>query len=379
MSKIRYDNLGPTKILRLYDPQIPFHAFVVIDNTARGPALGGVRITKEVNIDEVARLARTMTFKSAAADLHLGGGKAGIVADPQDPKIEQIVRRFARMIARLDDYIPAPDMGSNETMMAWIKDEIGRVAGLPEEMGGLPLDKLGATGYGLAACAEIACRHIGLPLQRARIAVQGFGNVGSAAARFFAEHGATLVALSDRQGTAFASEGLDLSAALDAHRRGEDMVAAAGGELLQQEAIFGIDCDILVPAATPDVIRADNQRQIRARMVLEGANIPATAEAERLLAERGVLVVPDFIANAGGLIMAAAEYYGKTEAEAFDEIRSKLHSNTEEVLTHSRKNQQLPRKAGEEIALKRVLAAMQAPPQRHAVRLIDQAGDRLLG
>jgi len=379
MNEIRYDTLGPTKILQLYDPRIPFHAFVVIDNTARGPALGGVRITPEVNLSEVARLARTMTYKSAAAGLHLGGGKSGIIAAADNPQIEQIVRSFARMIARLDDYIPAPDMGSNETMMVWIKEEIGRVAGLPEELGGLPLDKLGATGFGLAACAEIACRHIDLPLAGARVAIQGFGNVGSAAARFLVERGAVLVALSDRQGTAYDAGGLNLNAALGAHRRNENMVAAAGGELLPQEAIFGIDCDILVPAATADVIRADNQAQVRARMILEGANIPATVEAEQLLAARGVLVVPDFIANAGGLIMAAAEYYGKTEDEAFEEIRDNLHHNTAEILDHSRKEQVLPRRAAEEIALRRVLDAMQTPPPPHPARLIEQARDRLLG
>jgi len=379
MKEIRYDNLGPARVVHLYDPEIPFHAHVVVDNTARGPSLGGVRITPEVSPVEVARLARTMTFKSAAAGLYLGGGKSGIVADPQDPRIEEIVRRFARSIARMDDYIPAPDMGSNETMMAWIKEEIGRVAGLPEELGGLPLDKLGATGFGLAACAELAGRQTGIPLEGARIAIQGFGNVGSAAARFLADRGAILVALSDRQGTAFCVTGLDLDAALKARARGEDMVAAAGGEHLPQHAIFGVDCDILIPAATPDVIRADNQEQIRARMLLEGANIPATREAERLLAERGILVVPDFIANAGGLIMAAAEYYGKTEQEAFEQIRNNLHHNTEEILAHSRQQQLLPRQAAEEIALARVLEAMRKPPRPHPVRLIEQAEDRLLG
>lgn len=379
MNEICYDNLGPVRISHLYDPEIPFHAFVVIDNTARGPSLGGVRITHDVTPEEVARLARTMTFKSAAAGLYLGGGKSGIVADPQHPRIEEIVRRFARMIARMDDYIPAPDMGSNETMMAWIKEEIGRVAGLPEELGGLPLDKLGATGYGLSVCAEVACQQIGLPLNGARIAIQGFGNVGSAAARFLADQGAVLVALSDREGTAWSGQGLDLPAALKAHDQGGDMVAAAGGDRLPQEAIFGIDCDILIPAATPDVIRADNQGQIHARMLLEGANIPATREAEQLLAERGVLVVPDFIANAGGLIMAAAEYYGKTEQEAFDEIRTNLHHNTSEILQHSRRESILPRQAAEDIALARVLEAMRRPPRPRPLRLIEQAADRLLG
>jgi len=356
--EIRFDDIGPSKILQLYAPEIPFRAVVVIDNTARGPALGGVRVSPEVDVTEVYRLARTMTFKSALADLPHGGGKSGIVVDPRHPRIEQIFRTFARLICSLTDYIPAPDMGCNEASMAWIRDEIGRVAGLPEEIGGLPLDKLGATGYGLAACAEVACEHAGLRLEGARVAIQGMGSVGRAAARFLARRGAVLVAATDSRGGLHSPGGLPVEELNAVKERTGKVGALETGRLIRPEEIFGIDCDILIPAATPDVIHEGNLGKIRARIILEGANIPATANAERMLAGKGVLVVPDFIANAGGLIMAAMEYAGKSADEAFAAIDEKIRANSLHILKKAAAEGTLPREAAERLARERVLAAM---------------------
>jgi len=355
---IQYDDIGPAKILQIYAPQVPFKAMVVVDNTARGPALGGVRVSPEVDVEEVYRLARTMTFKSAVADLPHGGGKAGIIADPKDPNIERIFRTFARLIGNLSDYIPAPDMGCHEGAMAWIHDEIGRVAGLPEEIGGLPLDKLGATGFGLAECAEIACGHAGIELSGARVAIQGFGSVGRAAARFFAEKGARIVAASDSRGAVQDSQGLPLESLCNAKDREGTVKACREGRDIEGEALFGVDCDILIPAATPDVINEGNAPGIKARLILEGANIPATGEAERMLAGRGVLIVPDFIANAGGLIMAAMEYAGRGETESFAAITEKIRANTARILDKARDEKILPRQAAEGIARERVENAM---------------------
>ncbi len=153
MNGIRVDNLGPLKVVHFYFARTDFRAILVVDNAALGPSIGGVRVSPSVTIEEVTRLARTMTLKNSASDLHHGGGKAGIIADPSSPHIERYFRLFARQIRDFSDYIPGPDMGSNEESMAWIYDEIGRAVGLPEEIGGLPLDKLGATGFGLAECA----------------------------------------------------------------------------------------------------------------------------------------------------------------------------------------------------------------------------------
>lgn len=360
MNNIYFDDLGPAKIIHLYDPKIRFKAVVVIDNTALGPAIGGVRVAPTVTVQEVVRLARTMTLKSAVAGLPHGGGKSGIITDPKDPRIEQIFRSFARMIRDLREYIPAPDMGCDERSMTWIQDEIGRVCGLPENRGGLPLDKLGATGFGLAECAEVACAQIGMEISSARFAIQGFGSVGTAVARTLTAKGARMVAVSDSRGTLFDVEGLDIDQ-VSKIKKDRGSVIHAAGQALEREAVFAVDCDILIPAATPDVIHLGNQAQIKARLILEGANIPATLEAEQVLAERGVLVVPDFIANAGGLIMAAMEYAGGTETEAFAAISSKLKNNTAMILDTSQNEGVLPRAAAEQLARKRVQKAMGEP------------------
>lgn len=358
MKTIEFDELGPAKVLQIHDPQSGLRGVVVVDNIALGPAIGGVRISPGVTPLEVSRLARTMTLKSAVAGLDHGGGKAGIVADPKQENIEQLFRAFARMMGGVEEYIPAPDMGSDETMMVWVKEEIGRVLGLPEEVGGLPLDKLGATGFGLAECAEIACGHAGLPLRGATVAIQGFGNVGRAAARFLVEKGAIVVAASDSRGTLTHSEGLDVEALVRIKQDQGSVVASPRGTVLPGDAVFGLDCDILVPAATPDVIHRGNLEQVKARLVLQGANIPVTMEAERMLAQRGVLVVPDFIANAGGLIMAAMEYRKKSAPEAFDAIKQKIQENTERILQKAQQDGLLPRAAAEQLAVERVKAAM---------------------
>lgn len=359
MKTIEFDELGPAKVLQVYDHEIGLHGFVVVDNIALGTAIGGVRISPSVTPFEVSRLARTMTLKSSIAGLDHGGGKAGIVADPKQENIEQIFRAFARMMGGVEEYVPAPDMGSDERMMVWVKEEIGRVLGLPEEIGGLPLDKLGATGYGVAECAEIACSYVDLQLRGARVAIQGFGNVGRAAARFLAEKGAVIIAANDSKGTLAHSDGLHVDELIETKLKKGTVIESTQGTALPAEAIFELDCDILVPAATPDVIHRDNQHQVKAKLILQGANIPVTLEAEEILAKRGVLVVPDFIANAGGLIMAAMEYRQKSAQEAFVAIERKIQKNTDKILQKAQKESLLPRTAAERLAIERVQAAME--------------------
>jgi glutamate dehydrogenase (NAD(P)+) len=196
------DQLGPATLVLLHDPDAGLDAIVVVDNVDAGPAIGGVRMAADVTVQEVARLARTMTLKNAAAGLPHGGGKAGIVADPSmDPADKQrLLRAFARAIRDLRDYVPGPDMGIDERCMAWVHDEIGRAVGLPAVLGSIPLDTIGATGFGLAVCAEVLERAGWLGLRGARVAVQGFGAVGRHAARFLADRGAILVGASDSRG-----------------------------------------------------------------------------------------------------------------------------------------------------------------------------------
>ena len=200
MSEIIYDTIGPAKVIQLYSAKEGLRAVVVVDNCALGPAVGGVRVSPTVTIAEVLRLARTMTLKNSIAGLPHGGAKAGILADPARPDKERLFRVFARMIRDLKEYIPGPDMGCDETSMAWIHDETGRSVGLPRELGGLPLDKLGATGFGVAECAAVSAPFAGIELAGARVAIEGFGSVGKAAARFMAAKKAILVGVSDSGG-----------------------------------------------------------------------------------------------------------------------------------------------------------------------------------
>ena len=352
------DELGPEKIIHIHDPSCGLKAILVVHNTACGPSIGGVRMAEDVTTQEVFRLARAMTMKNAAAGLPHGGGKAGIIANPKTADKGRLVRAFARAIANIRSYIPGPDMGTNETCMAWVRNEIARSVGLPRVLGGIPLDEIGATGYGVAQCAEVASSFCDLELTGATMAIEGFGNVGRHAARYLAEKGVRLVAASDTGGTLFDPNGINIEELSVAKQRAGSVTAFESGEQLSKAAIFSLPCDIFVPAARPDVIHADNAREIRAKLILQGANIPATGDAEQILHERGVLNLPDFIANAGGVICASVEYHGGSESQAFEQIAEKIRRNTHEVLVRSRDEGILPRQAAVALANERVRRAM---------------------
>lgn len=355
------DDLGPEKIIHIHEPGAGLKAILVVDNTAAGPSIGGVRMAPDVSLEECARLARAMTYKNAAAGLPHGGGKAVIFADPATPRAEKerLLRCFATAIGPIRDYIAGPDMGTNETSMAWLHDEIGRAVGLPREIGGIPLDEIGATGSGLVAATEVAGARIGLDIQGARVAVQGFGSVGKHVARLLAAKGAVVVAAADSRGTLADPEGLDVTKLIELKNQGHCLVDAAFGKKLDREAIVGIDCDIWIPAARPDVIREDNVDKVRARLIVQGANIGVTREAEIILHQRGTLCVPDFVGNAGGVICAAIEYQGGTENEALGIIDEKIRSNVAEVLDKANRDKVAPRIAAISLSEERVRTAMQ--------------------
>jgi glutamate dehydrogenase/leucine dehydrogenase len=348
------DDSGPEKVAHLYDATTGLRAILVVDNTALGPSIGGVRVAPDVSTEEVFRLARAMTLKNAAAGLPHGGGKAGIIADPKAVAMEPLIRAFARAIRELTDYIPGPDMGTDESCMAWIHDEIGRAVGLPRNLGGIPLDEIGATGWGLSACADVAAAFVGLDLDGATLAIEGFGNVGRPAARFLSEKGVRLVAASDSKGAVHDPKGIDVGELVAAKESSGSVTGYTGGRRISNEEIFSVPCDILIPAARPDCIREDNVDAIRAKLILQGANIPATAAAETRLHERGVLVVPDFIANAGGVICASVEYHGGSEADALAQIADKITGNTREVLDTMRVEAVEPRAAAVALAMRRI-------------------------
>ena len=354
------DELGPAKIVHLYDPKAGLKAVVAIDNVACGPSIGGVRMAPDVSAKEAFRLARAMTLKNSAAGLPHGGGKSVIFGDPKMAleKKERLIRAFARAINDLTEYIPGPDMGTDERCMAWIEDEIGRAVGLPPEMGGIPLDEIGATGFGLEVSVDAARKFCGLDLRGARLVIQGFGSVGKHAARFLGREGTVLVAAADSRGTVFNPKGIDVESLIALKDAGKSVTDYAAGEKLKTDEVIDIECEIWIPAARPDVIHKDNVARLKTKLVPQGANIPFTPEAERILYEKGVLVIPDFIANAGGVICAAIEYHGGTQTQAFETIEEKIRANTAQVLEHARKTGILPRQSAILLTEERVKRAM---------------------
>jgi glutamate dehydrogenase (NAD(P)+) len=352
--------LGPAKIIQVQEPGMGLKAVLVVDNVACGPSIGGLRMAPDVSIEECVRLARAMTLKNAAAGLPHGGGKSVLWGDPRMPRErkERLIRAFAHALRNETDYIFGPDMGTDETCMAWVKDEIGRSVGLPAALGGLPLDELGATAWGLLSCAKAAAPHAGIELKDARLVVQGFGAVGKHSARFFVDRGARLVGVSDSTGTIADPRGFDVAVLLRLKEQGRSVHDYPAGEKLDRDAVIGVECDIWIPAARPDVVREDNVDRLRASLVLQGANIPFTPGAEESLAARGVIVVPDFIANAGGVICAAMEYAGATRSTTFDTIAERIRDNTGKVLTDAKARGVPPRRAAEDLAANRIRAAM---------------------
>ena len=354
------DGLGPTKVIYVYEPVLGLKAILVVDNVAAGPSIGGLRMAPDVSTEECFRLARAMTLKNAAAELPHGGGKSVLFGDPKMPKPEKekLVRAFASSLRDTKEYIFGPDMGTDEECMAWVRDEIGRSVGLPREVGGIPLDEIGATGWGVAHATEVAAQYCDLKLQGARVVVQGFGAVGKHSARFLAAKGTVLVGASDSRGTISNQDGLDIDALFELKNAGQSVADYANGKKLGVDEVVDIECDVWIPAARPDVLRTDNVTRLKTKVVAQGANIPVTADAEKYLYEQGIINIPDFIANAGGVICAALEYQGSNETTVFAVIEEKLRRNTQLVLDASLKNDVLPRQAAQELASARVKRAM---------------------
>jgi glutamate dehydrogenase (NAD(P)+) len=353
------DQWGPYQVLHIHRPNTGLKAIVVVDNVSRGPAIGGTRMAPDVSLKECARLARAMTFKNAAAGLSHGGAKSVIFADPGMPveDKELLIRNFASAIANIEDYIPGPDMGTNEQAMAWVHDEIGRAVGLPREIGGIPLDEIGATGLGVAVATEVAQEFCDVNIADSRMAIQGFGAVGQHAARFLGKKGATMVAASDSSGTVYDPQGIDIEQLIAFKNNGSPLSKFPDGTLITCEAIVGVDCDIWIPAARPDVLHKNNVHQLKAQLVVQGANIPATLEAEEMMDDRGILCIPDFIANSGGVICAAVEFHGGSEQSALNTIAEKIERNTRSVLSYAKEKAVLPRTAAEDIAARRIHSA----------------------
>lgn len=354
------DDLGPAKIICIQEPSIQLQGILVIDNVAAGPSIGGLRMAEDVSMAECVRLARAMTLKNAAAGLAHGGGKSVLFGNPKMAREqkETLIRGFAYALRGEFDYIFGPDMGTNEECMAWIKDEIGRAVGLPSEIGGIPLDIIGATGWGLYHAIDVALEHTNCLLKDARIVIQGFGAVGKHAARFLTEHGGILVGICDSRGSLYNPEGLDVQALIDIKRQEKSVIDCPLGVTGDVDAVIDMECDIWIPAARPDVLHKDNIHRLSTKLVAQGANIALTADAEKYLHEHGVQVIPDFIANAGGVICAAMEYHGASQTASMQAIEEKIRRNTSEVLELAKSNDLLPREAAVQLSRSRLKKAM---------------------
>jgi len=357
------DELGPEKVVHFYIPRLKLRAILVVDNTALGTAIGGIRMAPDVSTYEVFRLARAMTLKNSAAGIIHGGAKAAVVADPGVHNKDELIRAFARMLRPHDDYIPGPDMGTDEHSMAIVYDEIGRAVGLHRELGGIPLDELGMTGYGVVQAADVAADHIGMSFGGARVAIEGFGSVGQACFRYCAEKGAKVVAVSDIDGALYDPDGLEFDRLVLRDKETGRAVKLWNrdyprGARVAIDALFGLDVDVLVPGARPDAITAANVAAVKARMVVEAANIPLSAEAETELSDRGVLVVPDFIANCGGVIAGSVELRKGSVDECYRIVERQVRGNVRDMLALVQIEGIYPRQAAERMARRRVLTAM---------------------
>ena len=299
-----------------------FEGYRVQHNTSRGPGKGGVRFHQDVTLSEVMALSAWMSVKNAAVNVPYGGAKGGIRVDPKKlslGELERVTRRYTSEIGIIigpNKDIPAPDVNTNEQTMAWMMDTYsmnegatatGVVTGKPVILGG-SLGRREATGRGVFTIGMEAAQRIGMDIRGARIAVQGFGNVGGIAARLFAEAGARIVAVQDHGGTISREAGLDVPALLEHVRITGSVAGFAAAETMADDAFWSVPCEILIPAALESQITAVNAGQITARMVIEGANGPTTPEADDILHERNVLVLPDVIANAGGVTVSYFEW-----------------------------------------------------------------------
>lgn len=309
-----------------------FEGYRVQHNMSRGPGKGGVRFHPDVTLEEVMALSAWMTVKTAAVNLPYGGAKGGIRVDPKklsEKELEKVTRRYTSEIGIIigpHTDIPAPDVNTNAQIMAWMMDTYsmnvggtatGVVTGKPLHLGG-SLGRVKATGRGVFVTGREAARRLGLDLRGARIAVQGFGNVGSVAAELFAEAGAKIVAVQDHTGTIVNDQGLDLATLVPLSRT-DGVVGFKGGDVIANESFWDVACDILIPAALEGQITAERAQKTRAKLVLEGANGPTVPAADDILAERGVLVVPDVICNAGGVTVSYFEWVQDFSSFFWDE------------------------------------------------------------
>ncbi|NYZ60128.1 Glu/Leu/Phe/Val dehydrogenase [Candidatus Micrarchaeota archaeon] len=354
------DEFGPEYVLEVFDAKTGMQGVLVIDNTARGAGKGGMRMVPDVTTEEVMGLARAMTWKNALADIPFGGAKAGIKFDPKSPQKEAAIRAFADKVKVFIPhfYIAGPDMNTTEKEMGQFANQIGDMratTGKPASMGGLP-HELGSTGYGVALCIKTAVEFQGKKLNGMTVAIEGFGNVGTFAMKFLSEWGAKVVAVSDSKGVIYDTDGLNYDALMKTKAETGTVTAHGKGKVLPAADLFKLPVDILIPGARPNVITDANVNDVKAKIVAEAANIPMTYEVEKKLMKRGILVLPDFLANAGGVISSYCETMGWDEKKMFATVTEKITNNTKLVMQRAKDHD--TRAAALAIAKERVIEGM---------------------
>jgi len=324
-----------------------FEGFRCTHNVARGPSKGGIRYHHEVTLEETKALAMWMTWKCALMGLPFGGAKGGVVVNPKELSVLELERMTRRYTTEIINFIgpeadiPAPDVGTSPREMAWIFDTysmnkgysvLGVVTGKPLEVGG-SVGRVEATARGAAFCVREALRKQDLSIEGRRVAVQGFGNVGSNLALILAGQGATIVALSDSRGGVHNADGIDVQAALAHKQDTGSLEGLAGAEAITNDELLLVDCDVLAPCALEQVITGENADQIKASIVCEGANGPVTPDADVILDDRGVLVLPDVLANAGGVVVSYFEWVQGLQEYFWKE--SEVNAKLNDIITRA--------------------------------------------
>ncbi len=364
--------------VRMDDGQLQiFTGYRVQHNADRGPYKGGIRYHPDVNLEEIRALAALMTWKTALVNIPYGGAKGGVACEPRQMSEEEIKRltfsftnKLRMVIGPMLD-IPAPDVNTNAKVMAWIMHEYSKshgwspavVTGKPVELGGSPARE-SATGRGAIIIAKEAAKSHGLVFEGARVVIQGFGNVGSHAALVAAKEGARVAAVSDVYGGLYNPQGLDVEALAQVVARKGKIPETNGGEAVTNEELLELECDILIPAALEDVLTKRNTPRIKAKLVIEAANMPTTEEADRILRERGIPVIPDILANAGGVIVSYFEWvqnmqhYLWERKQVATELKKLLTRAYKSVIQTAEEKKMSYREAAFAIAIERVAKAI---------------------
>jgi glutamate dehydrogenase (NAD(P)+) len=346
-------------------------------NFARGPAKGGIRYHPGVTLDEVTALAFWMTWKCAVVDLPFGGGKGGVTCDPRTlsaNELERITRRYAAELVEVvgpDKDVPAPDVNTTPQVMAWFMDTYsmhvrqnipGVVTGKPLEIGG-SRGRVEATGRGVTICALDEMAEMELRPDKAAIAIQGFGNVGMHAAKLFEERGCKIVGISDVTGAYYNADGIYVNGAMEHAARFGTLEGFKGGEKITNGELLASECDVLVPAALEKVFTAETAPKVKAKLIVEGANGPTTPEADRIFRERGIVVIPDIMANAGGVTVSYFEWaqdrmgFFWKESEVNERLEDFLLSNLHQIRSIANARKATLRTAAYTLAIDRVVKA----------------------